>query len=80
MVGRAQQRSLCGTRGIHEPFKLKRGDNVRMLGILELVILCDIADLVSGCNNDCAVLFFNNLVLLIEVDSLCRAVLFAKCQ
>ena len=78
LVGHTKKRTLCRTGGIHDSFKLKRRDDVGMLGVLEFVELGYVRNLEARCDNDCAILFFDDLVLLIELDRTSRADLFAK--
>ena len=63
-VGKSLEMTVCGTCGVHNSLELEGGDNVGALVVCVLVVLIKIDGVETGCNNDCAVLFGYDLILL----------------
>ena len=68
-VGRTQQSTTGRTGSVHQTLELQRGDNVRALGVCKLVVIVQLDGVEAGSHDDCAVLFFDEGVGLLVVDS-----------
>ena len=73
LIGGTEKCSAVRTCGIHKSLKLERSYNVGALVICKFVVFIEIYRVEAGRNNDSAVLLLDDSILLLVVDSTCRA-------
>ena len=77
-VGRTNKLTLCRTCRIHNSFKFERAYDVLALRICVFVKVFQRNWSEARRNDDCAVFFFYNFVLLFKIDCACGAVHLTK--
>ena len=77
-VGKSLEMTVGRTCGVHNSLELEGGDNVGALVVCVLVVLIKIDGVETGCNDDCAVLFGYDLILLSIINCACCTDLLAE--